>query len=84
MVRRIYKIVIGYEGGHSEKVWQFIMPLTSIYNKNLCFNEKTVFLTTGLLGQWQPYSFDNSKWLEHDYGYTQLYKQLKIVNPPLE
>ncbi len=46
---------------------------------------KTVFLTTGLLGQWQPYSFDNSKWLEHDYGYnSQLYKQIKIVNPPLE
>ncbi len=32
--------------GTTEKVMQFMMPLKSVYNKNLGFMEKNVFLNT--------------------------------------
>ncbi len=34
-------IVIDSEGT-TEKIWQFIMPLKSIYNINICFNAQSV------------------------------------------
>jgi hypothetical protein len=32
--------------GATEKVWPFIMPLKSIYNKNAGFTQQNVFLNT--------------------------------------
>jgi hypothetical protein len=45
MEQHILKFAIEYRGRH-KKVWQFLMPLKSAYNKKLCQNNRSVFLKT--------------------------------------